>query len=279
MSISFKSSKNDIIYTLNSDVLIYLNEYAANKIELSHIMQKDTPFEDLVVLPFYWKLVVNHKYSTSKKRDKFIYDLLKRMDCLFNIRKVKWMSGVDALLYGRLDLRNLKYLGFEDDFNQPLGDSLQGELNSLTNLTFGHKFNQSLGNSLQGLSSLTHLTFGEYFNQPLGDSLQGLNSLTHLTFGWHFNQPLGDFLQGLSSLTHLTFGDDFNQPLGDSLQGLSSLTHLTFGDDFNQPLGDSLQRQFSLTHLTFRFYFNQPLGDSLQGLSNCLLYTSDAADE
>jgi hypothetical protein len=202
MSISIKSSKNDIIYTLNSDVLIYLNEFTENEIDLSHIMQKEAPFEDLVVLPFYWKLVVNHKYSTSKKRDKFIYDLLKRRDYLFNIRKVEWMSGVDAPLSDLLGLRNLKCLAFGNSFNQPLG------------------------NSLQGLSSLTHLTFGEYFNHHLEDSLQGLNSLTHLTFGNKFNQPLGDFLQGLSSLTHITFGNYFDQPLGDSLQGLSALTHL-----------------------------------------------------
>ena len=227
MSISFKSSKNDIIYTLNSDVLIYLNEYAANKIELSHIMQKDTPLEDLIVLPFYYELVVNHKYSTSKKRDKFIYDLLKRRDYLFNIRKVEWMSGVDAplsdLLYGTLGLRNLKRLELGDDFNLSLS---------------------------QGLISLTHLTFGEVFNHPLEDSLQGLNSLTHLTFGREFNKSLRDSLNGLTSLHHLILGSYFNQPLGGSLKELSNLTHLTLGDHFNQPLGDSLQGLSSLAHLT-----------------------------
>ena len=163
MSISIKSSKNDIIYTLNSDVLIYVNEFTENEIELSHIMQKDTPFEDLLVLPFYWKLVVNHNNSESKKRDKFIYDLLKSRDYLFNIRKVEWMSGVDApisdLLYGTLGLRNLKRLTFGDSFNLSLS--------------------QPLEDSLHGLSNLTHLTFGNDFNQPLEDSLQGLSSLSH----------------------------------------------------------------------------------------------------
>ena len=74
MSISIKSSKNDMIYTLNSDILIYLNEYAANKIELSHIMQKYTILEDLIIiLPFYWERVANYNNSTFKKIDKFIF--------------------------------------------------------------------------------------------------------------------------------------------------------------------------------------------------------------
>ena len=181
MSISIKSLKTDLIYSLNSDILIFLNEFSTNEINLSKIINKDTPLEDLAVLPFYWELVVDC-YSCISKRDKYIYDLLRGREYLYNIRKVTWkMSGVDAplsdLLYSSLGLKSMKRLEFGKDFNQPLGNTLQG-LTNLTHLTFGVDFNQPLGYSLQGLTNLTHLTFGGDYNQPLGDSLQRLTSLT-----------------------------------------------------------------------------------------------------
>ena len=232
MIISIKSVKTGLIYSLNSDILIFLNEFSTNKIYLSEIINKDTPLEDLAVLPFYWELVVDcYSGSCISKRDKYIYDLIRGREYLYNIRKVTWMSGVDAplsdLLYGSLGVKSLKRLKFGEKFNQPLGHTLQG-LTSLTNLTFGVGFNQPLGDSLQGLTNLTHLTFGDKFNQPLGDSLQGLTNLTHLKFGRYFNQPLGDSLRGLSNLIHLESGNgqsSKNRHLGTefSIQGLTSL--------------------------------------------------------
>jgi hypothetical protein len=233
MSISIRSWKNDIVYTLNSDVMVNIKEFAANEILLSRIIHKDTPLEKLATLPFYSQLVVDSCYSSISKRDKYIYNLLRRREYSSNIKNVEWAVCVDAplseLLYNCIGLKNLKYLKFR--VNQPLGDSLHG-LSSLTHLTLLGYFNQPLGDSMQVLSSLTHLTLGDKFNQPLRDSLQGLN-LTHLSFEGNlfekgFNQPLGGSLQGLSSLRRLELGNQFNQPLGDSLQGMSNLTHLTF---------------------------------------------------
>ena len=124
MSISIKSVKTGLIYSLNSDILIFLNEFSTNEINLSEIINKDTPLEDLAVLPFYLELVVDC-YSGTSKRDKYIYDLLRGREYLYNIRKVTWMSGVDAplsdLVYGSLGVKSLKRLAFEEDFNQPLG--------------------------------------------------------------------------------------------------------------------------------------------------------------
>ena len=98
MSISIKLLKSDIIYSFNSDILIFLNEFSKKKIYLSEIINKDTPsLEDLAVLPFYWELVVDC-YGGTSKRDKYIYDLLRGREYLYNIRKVTWMTGVDALL-------------------------------------------------------------------------------------------------------------------------------------------------------------------------------------
>ena len=161
MSISIKSSKNDTIYTLNSDVLIYLNDFSTNKIELSHIMHKDTSFKDLVTLPFYWELVVDYNSSTAK-RNNYIYDLLRRKEYLLNIRNVKWMIGADALhselLTYSFGIRNLTHLTIGSYFNQPLGDSLQG-LSNLIHLESGNvqsSKNRHLGTefSIQGLTSL-----------------------------------------------------------------------------------------------------------------------------
>ena len=92
MSISIKSLKTDLIYSLNSDILILLNEFSTNEVNLSEIINKDTPLEDLAVLPFYWELVVDC-YSGTSKRDKYIYDLLRGREYLYNIRKVTWMTN------------------------------------------------------------------------------------------------------------------------------------------------------------------------------------------
>jgi hypothetical protein len=46
MSILIKSWKNDIVYNLNSDVMVNIKEFASNEIQLSHItIHKDTPLD------------------------------------------------------------------------------------------------------------------------------------------------------------------------------------------------------------------------------------------
>ena len=125
MSITIMPRKSDTAFSLNSDVVDYVNGFSANDIKLSCIIiQKDTPLlEVLAVLPFYSQLVVDC-YSSTSRRDKCIYDLLRRREYLSNIRNVKWMVGVEAplseLFYVSLGLRNLTHLEFGEDFNCPL---------------------------------------------------------------------------------------------------------------------------------------------------------------
>ena len=57
-------------------------------------------------------------------------------------------------------------------------------------------FNQPLGDSLQGLSSVTHLTLGDYFNQFIGDCFQGLSNLTFL--------KMNEFLYDRNTLLNIT---------------------------------------------------------------------------
>jgi phage-related protein len=165
------------------------------------------------------------------------------------------------------NLTNLKQLTFKYYFNQQLGTSLQ-TLTNLQQLTFGSHFSQPLGPSLNNLTNLQQLTFGSFFRQPLGESLDTLTKLEQLTLGSYFNQELGTSLHTLINLQQLTLGDDFNQPLGISLNNLTNLQQLTFGDNFNQPLGISLNNLTNLKQLTFKYFFNQQLGTSLQTLTN-----------
>ena len=186
----------------------------------------------------------------------------------------------------------IKALTFGDDFNQPLGKSLDN-LTGLIQLKFGHSFDQYLDNSLDNLTSLRKLTFGNNFNNgwgPLKDSLAKLTNLVQLDLGgFHkmlefslfnltnlmelklgdmFVAPLSKSLCKQTNLRKLTFGSSFNQYLGDSLNELTSLQELNFGSSFNQGLYDSLNKLTSLTRLNLGTYFNQPLGSSLDQLTN-----------
>jgi hypothetical protein len=163
----------------------------------------------------------------------------------------------------------IKKLIFDDNFNQPLINSLNN-LTKLEKLSFGNKFNQTLGNSLNELINLRQLSFGDDFNNQnelIGNSLNNLVKLEQLTFGFRFNLPLVNSLNGLTNLQQLIFDDKFNHPLGSSLNNLTNLQKLIFGDDFNQTLGNSLNELINLHQLTFGEKFNKYLGTSLYGLS------------
>ena len=216
---------------------------------------------------FYENHIVNIKKINSK--DKSIEK---------NTIHLGKIQFVYPLLY--FDTTSLTHLTFDDEFDQPLNNSLP---KSLTHLIFGKYFNQPLGDSLKYLIHLTHLDFSHsMFNQPIDDSLKYLKNLTHLTSSYYFNQSINNLP---NSLTHLTFGDGFNQSLSKAKALLSidnilppNLTHLVFGFNFNQPLSytkrsntgvllsiDNILPQ-SLTHLTFGDEFNQPITDKLPPL-------------
>jgi len=186
----------------------------------------------------------------------------------------------------------IKALTFGDDFNQPLGKSLDN-LTGLIQLKFGHSFDQYLDNSLDNLTSLRKLTFGNEFNNgwgPLKDSLAKLTNLVQLDLGGflkmlefslfnltnlmelklgdRFVAPLSNSLCKQTNLRKLTFGSSFNQYLGDSLNELTSLRELNFGSSFNQHLDSSLDQLTNLQQLTFGDYFNRYLESSLDRLTN-----------
>jgi hypothetical protein len=136
----------------------------------------------------------------------------------------------------------IKYIQFDNEFNEPLGNSLNTLVN-LETLSFGDEFNQPLGDSLDNLRNLKTLYFGRDFNQPLGNSLIHLTQLETLGF-YHdvfhepatFNRDLGDSLNNLVNLKELNLGNGFNQPLNNSLNTLRNLRELNLGAIFNQEL-------------------------------------------
>ena len=134
----------------------------------------------------------------------------------------------------------IKYIQFDNEFNAPLGNSLNTLLN-LEKLLFGDEFNQPLGNSLNTLVNLKTLYFGRDFNQLLGNSLINLTQLETLDFydilgDPAFNRDLGDSLNSLVNLRELNLGNGFNQPLNNSLDTLRNLRELNLGAIFNQQL-------------------------------------------
>jgi hypothetical protein len=136
----------------------------------------------------------------------------------------------------------IKYIQFDNEFNAPLGNSLNTLVN-LETLSFSDEFNQPLGNSLNTLVNLKTIYFGRDFNQPLGNSLINLTQLETLDF-YHdvfhepatFNIDLGDSLNNLVNLRELNLGNGFNQPLNNSLDTLRNLRELNLGAIFNQQL-------------------------------------------
>jgi hypothetical protein len=134
----------------------------------------------------------------------------------------------------------IKYIQFDNEFNAPLGNSLNTLVN-LETLLFGDEFNQPLGNSLNTLVNLKTLYFGRDFNQLLGNSLINLTQLETLDFydilgDPAFNRDLGDSLNSLVNLRELNLGNGFNQPLNNSLDTLRNLRELNLGAIFNQQL-------------------------------------------
>ena len=157
----------------------------------------------------------------------------------------------------------IKYIQFDNEFNAPLGDSLNTLVN-LETLAFGDEFNQPLGTSLNTLVNLKTLNFGRDFNQPLDNSLIHLTQLETLGFydifgNPAFNRDLGDSLNSLVNLRELNLGNGFNQPLNNSLDTLINLRELNLGNGFNQPLNNSLDRLRNLRKLNLGAIFNQQL--------------------
>ena len=101
---------------LSSDIVGYINDFATNQIRLSYIIGNGLSAGDLTALPFYSKLVVDCSGDPLRDRDK--YDLMRRIECLSNIRSVHWMIPVDAhlaeLLCDDMGVTNLNYLTFGD---------------------------------------------------------------------------------------------------------------------------------------------------------------------
>ena len=128
---------------------------------------------------------------------------------------------------------------------------LENSEEPITSLIFDDEFNKPLGDSLNILSEhLQHINFGNSFNQPLGDSLKKLFELQKNNY-----EPLGCPKRFLDSqeekeyyeeeeehyensfLGEIKFGNSFNQPIIDSIKGLP-LRSIIVGSSFNQPIDD-----------------------------------------
>ena len=84
------------VFRLSSDIVGYINDFAINQIRLSYIISKDLSAGNSAALPFYSQLVVD--CSGDPLRDRGKYDLMRRIQSLFNIRSVHWMIPADAHL-------------------------------------------------------------------------------------------------------------------------------------------------------------------------------------
>ena len=104
------------------------------------------------------------------------------------------IAELELVLSKLSDFTNLQSLTFDNDFNQPLGNSFD-KLTKLQTLSFGHYFNQPLDRSLDKLIDLRVLTFGNLFNKPLGNSLDRLINLQTLNMTTDYNLPINDKFQ------------------------------------------------------------------------------------
>jgi hypothetical protein len=143
--------------------------------------------------------------------------------------------------------KNITYLTFGHDFNQPLLDIIPSSVtasairlgipSNITHLTFGKRFNQSITGAIP--ASIIYLTFGYDFNQPILDAIPPNVTASTIRLGIPPNVTASAIRLGIPpNVTHLTFGDSFDQPILDALP--SSITHLTFGSHFNQPILDAI---------------------------------------
>jgi len=264
---SKKNKEDKYLLNLNFKSLINANN---DILTISALLEH---FKDKKLTYFIKKII--SQFIDDNVVEFYNIDFFNIDNIFLNMTKIQVNSieDINSELFSKLT--NLQWLTFDNEFNQPIGNSLSKFIN-LEQITFGYEFNQLIGNSLSKLINLKQLKFGCEFNQPIGNSLSKLINLEQLTFGCNFNKPIGESLYGLVNLRQLTFGysliynsifeNQFNQPLDNSLFKLINLEQLTFGKAFNQPLENSLSKLINLKQLQFGCDFNQPIGNSLYGL-------------
>jgi hypothetical protein len=167
-------------------------------------------------------IYINDEYFINLLEGKGIsIDLLEGKGILIDLLDDEEVNGYSNKLIG--NLVNVKQLEFGDDFNKPLGNSLNKLIN-LESIYFGYNFNKPLGNSLDKLVNLLELSFhpNGLFNQKLGDSLEKLENLKFLQFGEGFNKPLGNSLDKLYNLNEvkLTYGYKYESQIKSKLEDL-----------------------------------------------------------
>ncbi len=217
---------NKMLEFLNNDSQLYI---WLEKLVLNNFTLIVADNEFVIGLSFLQKSILNLTNS-----DILLSSFQEKYKMEINITQLLRVNNIELLKNNTLinkSLSKIKFLTFDDTFNQPFGNSLD-ELVNLENLSTEGSFNQSLGNSLDNLVKLRQLFLTGSFNKSLGNSLDNLGKLEKLHLGNNFNQPLGNSLDNLVKLRELTFGNNFNQPLGNSLNNLKELRELTFGTSF-----------------------------------------------